>query len=191
VTNQLLRPTAPIEDLRNTLKSLSGAGKKGRKAIGDLQSSVILDALNAALKAPSRKTSGIETIGGNQFAKALDKFGDDKLKLLFKGNESALRRLKGLKQTALDITPTAGAVPKGSAAVILDIVNRAGRLPGLAAVVDVAKFVVKSGSDDRAVRKALNTKPELQKKVRDINRNFPEIAQRLGIVGILGDTENE
>lgn len=191
VTNQLLRPTAPIEDLRNTLKSLSGAGKKGRKAIGDLQSSVILEALNAALKAPSRKTSGIETIGGNQFAKALDKFGDDKLKLLFKGNESALRRLKGLKQTALDITPTAGAVPKGSAAVILDIVNRAGRLPGLAAVVDVAKFVVKSGSDDRAVRKALNTRPELQKKVRDINRNFPEIAQRLGIVGILGDTENE
>ena len=189
VTLALLRQNAPIENLRRTLQSLSGSGAKGKRAINDMQASVVMDALEAALKAPSRKTSGIETIGGNQFANALSKFGDDKLDLLFAGNKKALNSLRNLKQTALDITPTAGAVPRGSAPVILDIGKRMGRLPGLAAAVDAITFVTRAGADDRAVAKALKSKPAIENTLRGIRRDFPTIAERLGLAAILSGDE--
>ena len=185
VTQELLRPNAPIENLQRTLSNLNKAGSRGKKAVQDLQASVVMDAMEAALKAPSRKTGGIETIGGNQFAKALGKFGDDKLSLLFRGNEKALNTLQNLKQTALDISPTAGAVPRGSAPVILDMFKRAGRLPGLAAIIDATEFVIKAGADDRAVAKALESKPKITRTLTTIRRDFPTIAERLGILTIL------
>ena len=191
VTQELLRPNAPIENLERTLSSLRKAGDKGQKAIGDMQASVVLNALNDALKAPSRKTSGIETIGGNQFAKALSQFGDDKLKELFKGNTPALNRLLNLKQTALDITPTSGAVPKGSASVILDVLQRAGSLPGLAAIRDTVRFVVGAGADDRAVRRAINAKPALKRAASALEQDFPALASALGIAGITPLQERE
>lgn len=184
VTQQLLSPNAPIENLERTLKSLSKAGDKGKKAIGDLRASVVLNALEDSLKAPSRKTSGIETIGGNQFAKSLSKFGDDKLELLFKGDKKGLNRLKNLKQAALDISPSAAATPKGSASVILDLAKKAGRLPGIAAVVDVAKFIITAGSDDRAVSEAMKNSPKLTRQITAIQNDFPQIAAALGIAGI-------
>lgn len=187
----LLQPNAPIENLQRTLTSLRDAGEPGQKAIRDLQASVVLNALEQSLKAPSRKTGGVQTVGGNQFANALSKFGDDKLAELFRGSEQALDRLQNLKQTALDITPTSGAVPKGSAAVILDVVGRASSLPGLAAVRDTVKFIVNAGADDRAVRRAIEAKPVFARTVSAIERDFPSLAAALGIATVvpLGDDE--
>lgn len=181
---ELLKPGAPIENLQRTLSSLSKSGDKGVKAIKDMQASVVLNALEDALKAPSRKTSGIETIGGNQFAKSLSKFGDDKLELLFKGNPKALSRLQNLKQTALDISPASAATPKGSAPVILDIMKKAGSLPGLAAIRDSIEFVLKAGSDDRAVRKAMNARPAFKRAISSLESDFPAIASALGVAAI-------
>lgn len=177
----LLSPTAPIENLQRTLSSLHKAGPQGRKAIKDMQASTIMNALDAALNAPSRKTGGIETIGGNQFAKSLSKFGDDKLSLLFKGNEDSLAKLKNLAQTAKDIEPAAGAVPKGSAAVIMDIANAAGSLPMMNAIKKLGLFIVNSGSDERAVRKAIIAKPEFKRIVSALEKDFPSIASAIGI----------
>jgi hypothetical protein len=95
-----------------------------------------------------------------------------------------------MKQTALDITPTAGAVPRGSAPVILDIINRAGRLPGLAMVRDIASFAINAGADDRAVARALKSNPALESTLRGLRRDFPTIAERLGILTILSGEEN-
>jgi len=184
VTRELLKPSAPIEHLERTMKTLRSAGDKGRKGIKDLQASVVLNALDDALRAPSRKTSGIETIGGNQFSKSLSKFGDDKLKELFKGNDKALSRLLNLKQTALDISATSGAVPKGSAPVILDIAKRAGNLPGLAAVRDLAQFVVNAGADDRAVRKAISSRPAMVRVVSSLEQDFPALVSALGVAAV-------
>ena len=181
---ELLKPGAPIENLQRTLSSLSKSGDKGTKAIKDMQASVVLNALEDALKAPSRKTSGIETIGGNQFAKSLSKFGDDKLELLFKGNPKALSRLQNLKQTALDISPASAATPQGSAPVILDFLKKAGSLPGLAAIRDSVEFVLKAGSDDRAVRKAMNARPAFKRAVSALESDFPAIASALGVAAV-------
>ena len=190
VADNLLAPNAPIENLQKTLSSLSKAGDEGKKAIGDLQASIVLRALDDSLKAPSRKTAGIETIGASQFVKSLSKFGDDKLDLLFKGNPKALDRLRGLQQTARDITPASAATPKGSAPVILDMMKRMGRVPGLAAVVDTVKFIVNAGADDRAVMRAINAKPVFKRSIKAIQNDFPALASSLGIAGI-GQIEDE
>ena len=182
VSNELLRPGAPIENLERTLTSLRNSGKKGAQAIGDLQATVVADALEAALKAPSRKTSGIETIGGNQFAKALDKFGDDKLDLLFANNRAALNRLRDLRQTGLDMTPSAAASPKGSAPVILDKVLELLPIPMVSLVKAAARGV--SASDARAGARAVKPMtPAFRRSVANFVRQYPGLSARLGLAG--------
>lgn len=185
VTRELLRPGAGIEVLQRTLESLRASGNPGQKAIKDLQAATVLHALEASLKAPSRKVSGIETVGGDQFAKALNNLGEDKLKEIFKGNEKMLARLMNLKQTALDISPAAGAVPRGSAPVILDILNRAGSLPGLAAFRDAVNAVVRAGADERAVRRAMNAKPAYKQVLTSFEKDFPALASALGVSAVV------
>lgn len=182
VVKELLRPgDAGIETLQRTMASLRASGNAGQKAIKDLQASTVLHALEASLKSPSRKVSGIETISGEQFAKALNNLGEEKLKEIFKGNEKMLSRLLNLKQTALDMSPAAAAVPKGSAPVILDILTRAGSLPGLAAFRDAVNAVVKAGADERAVRRAMNAKPAYKQVLTTFEKDFPAIASAIGV----------
>lgn len=191
MANELLKPAAPIENLQSTLASLRKSGPDGARAIKNLQATTVLNALEASLGAASRKTGGIQTVGGNQFSKSLEKFGGDKLKELFKGNEKALNRLLNLKQTALDISPEGAAVPKGSAPVILDIVKRAGSLPGLAAIRDTVSFIVNAGKDERAVRKALNAKPVFKRVAGALEQDFPAVASALGIAAVVPKTREE
>lgn len=181
----------PVEQLDLTMKSLQQSGSKGRKAIGDMRAAVILGAMEDALKAPSRKTSGVETFGGNQFVKSLRKFGDDKLEILFRGDKGSLDRLQALGQTALDTNPTANAMPKGSAPALLDLAKRAGRVPVLAPFIDLLSYVVKAGADDRAVRKAITAKPAFKRVALQLENDFPAVASALGIAGIVGQEEEK
>lgn len=187
VIKELIKPNAignvgtGIENLQRTLSSLRASGQPGQKAIKDLQAATVLHALEASLKSTSRKVNGVETVGGDQFAKALNNLGEDKLKEIFKGNEKMLSRLMNLKQTALDMSPAAAATPKGSAPVILDILNRARSLPELAAFRDAVNFVVKAGADGRAVRQAMNAKPAYKQVISSFERDFPAIASALGV----------
>lgn len=182
---KVLGDNIPIENLERTLESLGKAGNKGRQAVDAMQASVILKALDDALKSPSRKTAGIETIGGNQFAKSLEKFGDKKLDLLFKDKPELLKQLRELKQIAKDMSPEFAAVPKGSAPIILDIAKRASRLPIAAAAWDAIRFITTAGADDRAIRNAIKAQPNLRKTIRFIESEYPSLAVTLGITGII------
>lgn len=177
----ILGKNTPIEHLERTIKSLSDSGADGEKALKNLQATTVLRALDAALSSPTRKTSGIQTIGYNQFAKSLDGVGAERLDMLFANNKGALSRLRTIKAAADDITPTAKATPRGSAPIILDALNRFGRTPGLAAVVDLAKFVVNAGSDDRSVRRALDNRPEFKQAALTLQAEFPALASVLGV----------
>ena len=181
----------PVEDVDRVVASLLESGDPGKKALGDLQATAVLRALNNALKAPSRRTSGIETVAGNMFVKELRKIGDDKLELLFKTNRSALNQLRELSQTAIDITPNAATTPKGSAPVILDLLNRGSRVPGIAAVVDALKFVINAGADDRAVSRALRGKPRMTRTVKAIQQEYPAIASVFAIPVLTRDGGEE
>jgi hypothetical protein len=182
--DKVIGPNVPIENLERTLASLNKAGKDGKTAIKALQASVVFKALDDALKSPSRKVGGTQTLGGNQFDKSLRKFGDDRLNLLFADSPELLGRIKKLQKTAQDITPPSAAVPKGSAPIILDALQRFGRLPVAAAAVDFVKFVVRAGADDRAVAQAIKANPSFSKSAKLIREDMPNLAFALGIGGV-------
>lgn len=189
ITGQLVSPSTPIEKLERTIKALQQSGPAGRAAQGDLQASVIIGALDDALRAPSRNTSGVQTIGYSQFIRSLDKIGEDRLKLIFSSNPQALAQVNTFRQAAQDLTPPAMATPRGSAPVIMDYLNRMGQIPGIAAIRDVVNFVVRAGADERAVRRAFNNNPEMKRIASDIEQNFPSLASAMGISVMIGDEE--
>lgn len=189
VAPTLMAPNAPIEKLQRTVQSLQRSGPAGQTALGDLQAATIMRALDDAVRAPSRKTSGVQTVAFSQFFNNLNKIGDEKLQILFANNPSALSSLNVFRETARDLTPTSDATPKGSAPVIMDLFNRMGQMPGFAAVRDMVNLVVKAGSDDRALRRAFNASPEIQRTASEFQQNFPALASTLGIAVFAGSED--
>ena len=184
VSKKLLSPNAPIENLERTLKMLAES-KGGKEAIGNLQATTVLNAIEDAVRATSNKGAGEQMLTMSMFVKSLNKLGDDKLDLLFSNNTKGLSLLKGLKQTATDITPAANAVPKGSASVIQDIFNKIGRAPGFASIVEPLKFVFMAGKDQRAVNRAIQADPVILRKLRGLEQEFPAIVASLGIASVV------
>jgi hypothetical protein len=189
VYDSVLGRNQPIEYLERTIKALNEAGPQGRRAVEALQAETVLRALDDALKAPSRKTSGIQTIGYSQFVKSLDALGEDKLNLLFPSGAPLRNKLEMFRGAANDLTPDARATPRGSAPVIMDVLNRMGRSPGIAAFVDTMKFVVNAGADDRAVRRAMNARPEVKRVITHIKNDYPSLASALGIAALSVEEE--
>lgn len=187
--NEVLAPNKPIEFLQRTMDTLEKSGPAGRKAIESMQAATILKALDDALKAPTRKTGGIETIGANQFDVSLRKFGDDKLKLLFRSNPGALKRLKKLQAISKDIVPSSTTTLKGSSPVLLDLAKKLQRTPGLSKVFDFVFFALEN--DRKAVNAAVNARPTFSKAVKLIKEDFPNLAVQLGIGKLSGDVEKE
>lgn len=195
VSRRLLGPAGTVEDMKRTMQSLAKSGDKGKQAIGDLQAAAIMDIMEAAFGATSRKIDGVPTLGPAAFQKALKKIGDPKLNILFSNNKDALSRLKNLGKIAGNIQAQAGAIPKGSASVILDSLNKMGimgissKIPGAGLLLDVVDTAAKNSGTKQAVKQALDAKPDQLKIAIQIDRNYPALAQALGIAGLAQTTE--
>ena len=195
VSRRLLGPAGTAEDMKRTMQSLAKSGDKGKQAIGDLQAAAIMDIMEAAFGATSRKIDGVPTLGPAAFQKALKKIGDPKLNILFSNNKDALSRLKNLGKIAGNIHAQAGAIPKGSASVILDSLNKMGimgissKIPGAGLLLDVVDTAAKNAGTKQAVKQALDAKPDRLKMAIQIDRNYPALAQALGIAGLAQTTE--
>lgn len=195
VSRRLLGPAGTVEDMKRTMQSLAKSGDKGKQAIGDLQATAIMDVMEAAFGASSRKIDGVPVLGPAAFQKAIKKIGDPKLNILFSNNKDALKRLKNLSNIAGNIQAQAGAIPKGSASVILDIMNKMGimgissKIPGAGLLLDVVDTAAKNGGTKQAVKQALDAKPDQLKMAVQIDRNYPALAQALGIAGMAQTTE--
>lgn len=179
VADEILKPNAPIENLQRTIDSLNKSGEKGKSSIKALQASVFLKALDDALQAPTVKTGGVQTIVPNQFVKSIEKFGDDKLSVLFADNPKMLQQLKSIKEVARDITPANVTVPKGSAAVIMDTLRQAKDLPFITGITKTINFII--NSEARVVRRAMKADPSVRKGAELIRSDFPALATALGI----------
>ena len=195
VSRRLLGQAGTVEDMKRTMQSLAKSGEKGKQAIGDLQATAIMDLMEAGFGASSRKIDGVPTLGPAAFQKALNKIGDPKLNILFSNNNEALSRLKNLGKIAGSIQAQAGAIPKGSASVILDSLNKVGimgisaKIPGVGILLDVVDTAAKNAGTKEAVKKALDAKPDRLKMAVQIDRNYPALAQALGIAGIAQTSE--
>lgn len=195
VSRRLLGPAGTVEDIKRTMQSLAKSGDKGKQAIGDLQASAIMDIIESAFGASSRKIDGVPTLGPAAFQKAIKKIGEPKLNILFSNNKDALSRLKNLGKIAGNIQAQAGAIPKGSASVILDSLNKMGimgissKIPGAGLLLDVVDTAAKNAGTKQAVKQALDAKPDRLKMAIQIDRNYPALAQALGIAGLAQTTE--
>lgn len=195
VSRRLLGPAGTVEDMKRTMQSLARSGDKGKQAIGDLQATAIMDVMEAAFGASSRKIDGVPVLGPAAFQKALKKIGDPKLNILFSNNKDALKRIKNLGNIAGSIQTQGGAVVKGSGSVNLDILNKLGllgissKIPGAGLLLDVVDTAAKNAGTKQAVKQALDAKPDQLKMAVQIDRNYPALAQALGIAGIAQTTE--
>lgn len=185
---KIMAPSTPIEDLDRVLTSLSKEGGRGKQAIKEMQGKAVLDLMDSAFGAGSRKISGVRTFGATPFSKSLEK-SKPKIERLFKGNPKDLKRIQRLYGMAQEIIPPSGAVPKGSAGYFIDALNKAGiysiatKVPGAGLLFDIAKDAGQSSAKRKMAEKAINANPKAKVIAKMIDRDYPQIAAALGIAG--------
>ena len=190
IVPKLFAKATPREDLLKTMQSLSRVGEQGRAAIGDLQSSAIMQIMDEAFGASTRKIDGVPTFGAGAYNKAVNKIGKDKLNILFNNNPAALKKLKDIEGIAKLIQPSGAAIPKGSATANLEIANRlfgmslGAKIPGANIILDMMTTAKGAAQKQRSVAEALAAKPEQLKIAQEIDRSYPALAQAFGISGL-------
>lgn len=187
--------TGPIENLDRVTSSLLRAGDDGVRAIGNMQARVILDALENATKAGSRKIDGELVAEGRLFDDYLSKkVGDDKLEILFANNPDALAALNNLREVAKNMSAAADAKPKGSAPVLMDLMRHITRLPILGHGLDVLQVPISAvgnrALDAGRVRAAVSmTAPRRITTADDFSANWPTLAAVLGVGGVTSESQ--
>ena len=191
VYNKLMSKSTPVEHVQQ-ISSILSKSKDGKKALGNMQAAVIMDALDAALEAKTRKIDGQSAFSSVAFEKRLEQMGDKKLSAIFNGNLKSLAQLRRVKKIAGYITPPSGAVPKGSGNVILDMLGKTGikaistKVPGLDVAIEGLERLAASSKSRTELDKAMNTSPEVKKLADYISETHPALSAALGIpVGAL------
>lgn len=186
VFNELMGGQKAPELVERTIESLSKS-ESGKKAIGDLQARTIIDLLDNAFKAQTRKISGERVFGATAFNKRLEQIGERRLKAVFSTRPGVLKKIKEVGSVAGELTPPSGAVPKGSANAILDALNRTGimaitaKIPGGGLLVETIRTVVDKGASRKTLDAALKARPHIKKMATFIANDAPGLAAPLGI----------
>ena len=184
------------ENTSRVISSLRKGGQKGDQAIRDIQSATILDLLDAGFGTQSRKIQGKAVFNPNAFNRRLEAIGERQLNTIFSNNKVAGSKIKNMNRIAKDLQPPAGAVPKGSASVILDTLNNLGvtaisaKLPGAQILAETFRNISNNNQTRQQVKKALEAAPEQVEIVNLIERQFPSLASSLGIAGIFAAENN-
>jgi len=187
VYDKLTSKAQPVENVRRVMDSLRQSGEQGSQAIADMQATTMLDLINSGFSTQSRQVDGIQVFNPIKFKKRLQDIGDGKLAAIFQTSPTTLARLKNIDRIAGDLVSPAGAVPKGSASVILDLMNRVGitaitsKVPGAGLFVEQIQRLAEGGANRRAVTEAINASPQSRQVAYRLDREFPGIAAALGI----------
>jgi len=191
VYNKLTSKALPVESTRKVIKSLRAAGEEGKSALGALQSTTMLDLIDAGFGTQSRKIDGVKVFNPIAFKNRIKNIGQDKINAIFADNKQVLKSLKNIDKIAADITPTADAVPKGSAPIIQDLMNKLGfatigaKIPVLGpAVLQTVQGAADSYAAGKSVKEALNAVPETARISGYLEETFPGIASAMGIATI-------
>ena len=113
VFDKLKGKMASPEQTKRLVRELMRAGDAGEEALGNLQGAAILEfmenSLNQSAKLGQRGGENVLAWSGVNFKKQMDKFGRDKLEMIFANNPQALDKLKMLERAGDLKTFTAGA----------------------------------------------------------------------------------
>ena len=190
VYDKLTSKAQPVENVRSVMDSLRRSGDQGVQAIADMQTTTMLDLINSGFSTQSRQVDGVQVFNPIKFKKRLQDIGEGKLKTIFQNNPVGLARLKNIDRIAGDLVSPAGTIPKGSASVILDLMNRVGitaitsKVLGADLFVEQIQRLAEGGANRRAVTDAINASPQTRQVAYRLDREFPGIAAALGISAV-------
>ena len=201
VFDQIATANKPIEDLERVMSIFNEAGKKGERAKKVFQAKVVSDLIDGAFSAKSRTIDGNQLISRAGFDRALNKIGDDKIKVIFADNPEGLNAINQISQTVDDITPSGFEVPKGSASVILSVIDKAvgltqiGNLNFVRGSLGTVKDIVERGESSRVIQDALSPDPEKNKvaikRLDSVKAQMPNLYKTLGIAQLVPETQTE
>lgn len=186
VYTKIAANATPVEQVDRLVQSLKSAGPKGRKALGDLQASMMMDLLDSSFKGVTRKVDGQPMISGPAMAKRWEKL-ENKAKIVFQDNPAALRRLQDVVKTSADITPQNIAVPKGSAGYIMDVLQKTGlitaaqAIPGANFLIEGMREIGARSANQANFNRAMKARPDLNRSVKLMATDYPSLAVALGI----------
>ena len=191
IYDKLIGKASPIEHTRRLIKSLSRSGEKGKQAISSIQATTIMDLIDAGFGTESRKISGVKVFNPIAFKNRIKNIGPDKLKAIFANEKQVLKKLNNIEKIATELVPPSGAVPKGSASVIMDLSNTLGltaishKMPGGTLLIGALKALAEPVKKGAAVKKALRATPETEPMRLMIEQQFSGIASALGIAATI------
>lgn len=200
VYDKIASKATPVEDVRKLAGSLIKSGDKGKEALASMQTTTMMDLIDAGFSTESRKIQGIPVFNPTAFKRRMKAVGVDKIEAMFKNEPDIVKKLKNIDKIALDLIPPGEAVPKGSAQVIMDLTNRLGlatittKYPVLGAIGGaMVKGTVGPIKTTAQTVKALKGAPEVavtDGAVKDIfTEIFPGIGAALGVSAAQGVTE--
>lgn len=184
VYQKISSKSTSIEQFSQVVDSLREAGNSGVKAISDIKNRMIFDILDSSFSAGSRKIGGERVFGTAKYQKAVDNLRP-KLEKVFSPAE--MKRIDNISKIAESIRPAAGAVPKGSAGFLIDVMQRMGvitlasKIPVVGALaIDQVVELSKKAKSRKAFEQSL--KLPKNKKTADIVRSdYPVLTRLLGI----------
>lgn len=179
---KLVAKSTPIEQFKNVVSSLGRAASKGKTAIGQIKSRMILDLVDSGFGAKSRKIKGENVFGANAFA---SRFDDMKPKLEAIFTKAEMQKLNDLRKNAKDLTPPAGTTPKGSAGFFIDALEKMGvwKLTGKSAMLDaLAGQIRRSAQVSRGERIAREATTADKQRTKLLGNDYPALVNAL-VVG--------
>ena len=190
VYDKMVGRSQSIENVRRTVNSLRNSGQDGAEALRRLQSTTVLDLLEAGFGTESRQVDGVRIFNPTAFINRMRHIGNDKLRAIFSDNDEMFRRLTNIREISRDLIPPPGAVPKGSATVMMDLVNRIGltsltsKIPGSQMLTEGLTRLSQGAQARANVNIALQGRPQIIDLATAFDRRFPGIATVLGVSGI-------
>ena len=122
---KIISPSTPPEQIKSLMASLNRAGSKGMLAKDQLKSQMVMDLMDSAFSAKTRKINGERVFGANAFASRFDQM-EPKLREVM--SSSQFKKLKALRDRSESLIPPSGTLPKGSAGFFIDALEGAGLL---------------------------------------------------------------
>lgn len=192
VYQKLAAKSTPVEQVKAVVKSLDRAGSKGRLAKSQLKAGIVLDLLDDAFKAKSRKVKGERIFGANAFASRFDTL-EPKIKAIM--SEEEFLKLKKMRDISEKLIPPSAAMPKGSAGFFIDNLDRIGamallnKIPGAGPIMSNELRALGAAAKDKETLKKAMKNPKTNELYNLLNSDYPVLFSALGLSQI--EVENE
>lgn len=197
VYDKISARSTPVENVRRIVNSLGKAGDSGQEALASLQTTVLMDLIDAGFGTESRKISNIKTFNPTAFKRRFKNIGQEKIDAIFKNNRKSFQKMRNIDTIASELIPPSGTMPKGSASVVVDLMNKLGitaissKFPGIGIGIGAIEKLGEPIKTRRFVRESLDDVPEEDRVKYFFDERFPGIASAFGISTILERKEDE